>query len=82
MLIVNVRAQAGDAYELVRKIKADPQRARIGALAIIGLNREADRHAAVDAGFDALVGQPIDFPELLKKLHGLLAPAEPAGMQR
>jgi two-component system CheB/CheR fusion protein len=78
VLIADVRASAGDAYALVRKIKADPQRARIGTVAIIGLNREADRRAAIDAGFDALVGKPIDFQELLQKLHALLTSTAPA----
>ncbi|OXH83820.1 hypothetical protein CA831_32320, partial [Burkholderia multivorans] len=57
-----------DGYALLRRIKADPQWARLKAIALTGRNRQTDVGAATQAGFDTHLPKPLDFGLLLAAL--------------
>jgi CheY-like chemotaxis protein len=54
-----------NGYELAAKIREQPWGAGIHLVALTGWGQETDRQRALDAGFDAHLVKPVDFPELI-----------------
>jgi CheY-like chemotaxis protein len=71
-----------DGYGLIRRIRAlDLPGARaVIAVALTGWARTEDRHAALEAGFQAHVAKPIDPAELVALLSRLVQASRPAGV--
>jgi two-component system CheB/CheR fusion protein len=71
-LISDIQLPGMDGYALIRKVRADPALAGLKAIAVTAFGRDEDRRAAHLAGFDAHLNKPVDFPDLLHTLDGLL----------
>jgi CheY-like chemotaxis protein len=54
----------GDGLNFARACKKDPLLRTIKLLAVSGRSRPEDRQAAIEAGFDDLLGKPVDFATL------------------
>ncbi|MCG5072711.1 CheR family methyltransferase [Paraburkholderia tagetis] len=59
-------------HDFARRLKANRQLQHVRIVAVTEHDREADRRAALDAGFDVQVSKPIDFPALLQVLRDLM----------
>ncbi|SAK65989.1 chemotaxis protein [Caballeronia temeraria] len=80
-VISDIQLPGMDGYELIRRVRADASLAGLKTIALTAFGRDEDRHAARQAGFDAHLTKPVDFPELLHTLDVLLEPGrskEPA----
>jgi two-component system, chemotaxis family, CheB/CheR fusion protein len=72
VLISDIQLPGIDGYELIRRARRLRGSADLTALAVTAFGREDDRRAASDAGYDAHLSKPVDFPELLHTLDVLL----------
>ena len=57
-----------DGYQVVRRLRDDPSLSGIYVIALTGYGREQDRMLAREAGFNAHMTKPIDFPMLRQTL--------------
>ena len=58
-------------YQLARAIRAAPWGADVKLIAVTGLGQDADKQAALDAGFNLHLTKPVDFLELDRHLQAL-----------
>ena len=59
-----------DGWEATRRLKADPETARIPVIALTAHALPAERDRALEAGCVAFETKPIDFPKLLAAIEG------------
>ena len=59
-----------DGYEVARRIRAQPDGARVVIVAVTGYGEERDRERSAQAGFDAHLVKPVDPDQLLAVLRG------------
>ena len=66
-----------DGTTLIRAVRSFPveQGGKISAIAVSAMEREQDRHRALEAGFDRYPKKPLDFEELISTLLDLLREA-------
>lgn len=57
-----------DGYQVVQRLRADPDLSKIYVIALTGYGRDQDRKHARDAGFDQHMTKPIDFRMLRQTL--------------
>ncbi|MDR5856579.1 CheR family methyltransferase [Caballeronia sp. LZ062] len=62
-----------NGYEMMRRIRANPQWAGLRCIALSGHDRYPDVQGAHEAGYDVHLAKPLDFPQLLIAL-GVLTP--------
>jgi two-component system CheB/CheR fusion protein len=62
-----------DGYWLARQMRNSRHLAGLPLIAVSGMARAADRQAALDAGFDAHVGKPLDLDTLRAEILGAIA---------
>jgi DNA-binding response OmpR family regulator len=67
--IVDIGLPVMDGLELARRVRLRPQRGDVYMVALTGYGQQADRVAALDAGFDAHVVKPLDLEELTRLMH-------------
>jgi len=58
-----------DGFEFLRRLRADPQTARLPVVAVTGHGRRSDSLRAWEAGFDGHVGKPVDWTTLIAAVH-------------
>jgi DNA-binding response OmpR family regulator len=58
-----------DGYEVARRIRAQPDGARVLIVAVTGYGEERDRERSAQAGFDAHLVKPVDPDQLLAVLR-------------
>ena len=58
-----------DGLDVARRLRSDPQHARMRIIAMTGSGREHDRQAAREAGFDQYLLKPIDL-QFIRSLLG------------
>jgi two-component system cell cycle response regulator DivK len=61
-----------DGWEATRQIKAAPETCTIPIIALTAHVMAGDQERCLEAGCDAYEEKPVDFPQLLDKLHRLL----------
>jgi two-component system CheB/CheR fusion protein len=69
IVIVDIGLPVMDGLELARRVRLRPQRGDVYMVALTGYGQQADRVAALDAGFDAHVVKPLDLEELTRLMH-------------
>jgi CheY-like chemotaxis protein len=57
-----------DGYEVARRLRADPARARLRLIAVTGYGQAHDRARSFAAGFELHMVKPVDFSALLAAL--------------
>jgi CheY-like chemotaxis protein len=75
LVISDISMPVEDGYDLIRRIRALPDRAKasIKTIALTAFAREADRGRAVAAGYDAYVAKPVDPQYLVVTAAALLS---------
>lgn len=60
-----------DGYSLARSLRAMPDTADVGLLAVSGADSPDVLRETVDSGFDGFVSKPVDLPSLLARVDRL-----------
>jgi len=68
IVLLDIGLPEMDGYEVARRLRQTPQGSRIHIVALTGYGQQEDRDRARQAGFDAHLVKPVDYPELLKLL--------------
>ncbi len=61
-----------DGYALLRRLRALDRGARLPVLAVTAYASRSDRQRALDAGFDAHIGKPVDLSSLVSTIRDLV----------
>lgn len=78
LLISDISMPGMDGYQLLRKVRANSQTARLPAIALTGFGQSEDVDRAMAEGFQAHLTKPLDVNELLK-IAIVTARHEPGG---
>jgi len=73
LVLMDMSLPVMSGWEVVRKLKADPNTQSIPIIALTAHAMAADRDQALEAGCDDYDTKPIDLPRLLEKIGALLA---------
>ncbi|HXS26037.1 MAG TPA: ATP-binding protein [Steroidobacteraceae bacterium] len=65
VVVTDIGMPIEDGYSLVRKLRRAPFGERVVAIALTGYASQADRDAAMQAGFDVHVAKPVDFDDFV-----------------
>ena len=79
LVISDVGMPGMDGYQLIAELRRRPRTAGLPAIALTGHGRQQDVARALQSGFDAHVGKPIDFAHMRATIAALLAGAPLAG---
>ena len=74
-IVSDILLPDGKGTDLLRRLKLERE---VPAIAFSGLARSSDIESARQAGFDAYLTKPVDFPRLMSALGGVLERAAPA----
>jgi PAS domain S-box-containing protein len=69
--LIDVGLPGMDGYELARMARSQPETRDIRLIAITGYGQAADKHRALDAGFDLHLAKPVDPLALQELLSGI-----------
>lgn len=65
VVVTDIGMPIEDGYSLIRKLRRAPCGEGVVAIALTGYASQADREAAMQAGFDAHVAKPVDFDDFV-----------------
>jgi CheY-like chemotaxis protein len=74
LILVDMSLPVMDGLEVTRRVKANPDTAKIPVIAVTARAMASDEEAAMAAGCDGFDTKPIELPRLLAKINGLLHP--------
>ena len=74
LVLLDMNLPIVDGWSVCRRVRANPQLRDIPIIALTAHAMAEDRDRALAAGCDDYATKPIDFPALLDKIRGLLAP--------
>lgn len=74
ILVSDIGLPGESGYDLIQRVRANanPEIAKVPAIALTAYASEADRRACLAAGFDAHVGKPVDHEALVRTLRALI----------
>jgi PAS domain S-box-containing protein len=73
VVLLDIGLPGISGYEVARRLRADPQFARVPIVAVTGWGSEEDRRRSRDAGFDEHLTKPVDLDALEPLLQRLSA---------
>jgi signal transduction histidine kinase/CheY-like chemotaxis protein len=73
VLLCDIAMPEEDGYTFVRKLRSDPKRGQLPALALTAYASELDRADSAAAGFDRHIAKPVEFEHLVASIEGVLA---------
>jgi CheY-like chemotaxis protein len=75
LILMDMSLPILDGWEATKRVKANPDTARIPVIALTAHAMVHDKEKAMTAGCDDFDTKPIDLPRLLEKINSLLRPA-------
>ena len=75
LILMDLKLPVLDGWEATRRLKSDPQTARIPVIALSASAMNADAESAFDAGCNDFALKPVDFAQLLDKIDAQLGSA-------
>lgn len=72
LILCDVDLPKLDGYEVVRRLKSDPDCRSIPAVAVTALAMVGDRDRVLMAGFDGYLPKPIDPEALVQQINGFV----------
>ena len=73
VVVSDVAMPERDGYWLVTQLRGTQETSQLPAVAVSGMGRRADRDRAIEAGFDAHVGKPLDLEALKIEIEYAIA---------
>jgi two-component system cell cycle response regulator DivK len=81
LILLDIRLPMMDGWEVARQLKAEPDTCAIPIIAMSAYDIDSSREKALQFGCADYEAKPVDFTQLLGKIHALLgqqpAPASP-----
>lgn len=74
LVLLDMNLPIVDGWSVCQRVRANPELRHIPIIALTAHAMAEDRDKALAAGCDDYATKPIDFPALLDKIRGLLAP--------
>ncbi len=71
LVVSDIAMPHGTGYDFVRHLRNLPETSKIPAIALTAYTRPEDRSRALDSGFDAHIGKPVDPVELVRAVVAL-----------
>ena len=68
VILLDIGLPGMDGYEVARRLRAEPQTAKVALIAMTGYGNAADQRDAAVAGFDSHLVKPVDLDELQRLL--------------
>lgn len=75
LILMDMSLPVLDGWEATKRVKTDPDTARIPVIALTAHAMVHDKERAMAAGCDDFDTKPVDLPRLLEKINSLLRPA-------
>ena len=79
MVLLDVMMPGMDGYEVCRRIRANPETARLPVVMVTALDKESDRQTGLEAGADDFLNKPVEddvlFPSMTRLLQRDTTPA-------
>ena len=75
LILMDLSLPVMDGWEAIRRLKADPQTARIPIIALTAHARAEDEKSAREAGANDFDTKPVDLSRLVVKMEHLLHPS-------
>ena len=79
MVLLDVMMPGMDGYEVCRRIRANPETARLPVVMVTALDKESDRQSGLEAGADDFLNKPVEddvlFPSMTRLLQRDTTPA-------
>lgn len=72
LIMLDMSMPVMDGWRTARALEEDPLTRHIPVIAVTAHALIGDRQKAIQAGCDVYVTKPVDFPNLLRKIEGLL----------
>ncbi len=72
ILLLDLSMPKLDGFEVVRKVRENPQLADLPVMAVTAYAMRGDREKVLDAGFDGYLSKPIDVASLAEELKRVL----------
>lgn len=72
LILLDVHLPKLDGYELVQRLKSDPQTRPIPVVAVTALAMVGDRDKVLGAGFDGYITKPIDPQTMVSQVESFL----------
>ncbi|HTT01378.1 MAG TPA: ATP-binding protein [Steroidobacteraceae bacterium] len=77
IVVTDIGMPVEDGYSLVRKLRSSSSGRHVIAIALTGYASQADREAALQAGFDVHVAKPVDFDDFVPMIARMARTAGP-----
>ena len=71
LILLDVGLPGIDGYEVARRVRQLPALDHTRLIAMTGYGQDSDKQAAADAGFDAHIVKPVEYPTLMEAIEGL-----------
>jgi len=72
LILLDVNMPVMNGFEVLEKLRADPQLAGIKVVALTAYAMRGDREKALEAGFDAYLTKPVDIQTLTQTIETFL----------
>lgn len=72
LILLDVNMPVMNGFEVLERLRANPQLARIKVVALTAYAMRGDREKALEAGFDAYLTKPIDIQTLTQTIETFL----------
>lgn len=82
LIICDLQMPRANGYEVVRRIKGDPELRHIPMLAVTAFSMLGDREEVLKAGFDGYFSKPIEPERFVSDIEAFLPPALRSGAGR
>ncbi len=78
LVLLDIGLPGMDGFEVARRLRADPQFAKVCIVALTGYGRESDRLKTASIGIDRHLVKPVEMETVLGAINALLAPSSDA----
>jgi two-component system cell cycle response regulator DivK len=72
LILMDIQLPGISGIEALRELRANPETAKIPAIAVTASVMQQDRKHIMEAGFDGYLGKPINLKEFLDAVRGML----------
>lgn len=79
LVLMDIQLPGINGIEALRRVRADPECARIPIVAFTASVMSSDRSQITEAGFDGFIGKPINLKEFLETVKRVLDAGRSAG---